>query len=114
MAKILKVEVRGLPKEIHIGNQDTAIEVFVEIQFHQLDIKYDMEYCLHLFVYDIREQIDPPIIISNWDESYIISVTTALDRKDDFIGVASIFMKATSKNTNLKDTGNAETRISEH
>ena len=102
MAKILRVQVRGLPEEIHVGKEDTAIEIFVKIEFHKLDIQYEMEYCLYLFVYDIHEQIDPPIIISNWDESYVISVATALDRKDDFIGEAKIFIKATSKETNLK------------
>ncbi|GGG22842.1 hypothetical protein [Christiangramia forsetii] len=102
MAKILTVEVLDFPKEIHIGNQDTTINVFAKIEFHKLDMQYEMEYCLHVFVYDIHDQIDPPIIISNWDESYVISVATALDRKDDFIGEANIIIKATSNETNLK------------
>ncbi len=56
-----------------------------------------MEYCLHLFVYDVHGDIDPPLIIANWDETHLQPIKTSLDRPDDFLGMATIYLTATQK-----------------
>lgn len=45
-----------------------------------------MEYCLYVFVHDSHGEFDAPLVISNWDESDVLTI--ALDRKDDFLGRA--------------------------
>ena len=87
MAKILSVEVKSAPTVINVGDNISDIHVAVNVEFHQLDIKHEMEYCLHLFVYDIHGQVDPPMVLPNWDESKVITIS--LDRKDEFLGSKS-------------------------
>lgn len=87
MAKIQSVELLSIPEEIHIGDNISDISVITSVEFHPIDIKLNMEYCLHLFVYDIHGEVDPPIMLPNWDESQVISFT--LDRRDEFLGMAS-------------------------
>lgn len=84
MAKILNVELLSIPHVINVGDDVNDITVATKVQFHQLDIKLEMPYCLHLFVYDIHGDVDPPLVLPNWDESQVVSV--CLDRKDDFLG----------------------------
>ena len=102
MAKIISVELLEVPNEIIVGDNDTDIVVVTKFEMHELDIKEVAEYCLHLFVYDVRGRIDPPIIMSNWDESYIVSVETSTDRKDDYLGKASVIFKADKREITLK------------
>lgn len=94
MAKIISVELLKIPEQINVGDDSTDITVVTTIDFHELDIKGKTEYCLHLFVYDVHGKIDPPLIMSNWDESYVISIETSLDRRDDYLGKASSMFKA--------------------
>lgn len=92
MAKINSVSLAYFPKEIYVGDDQSDITVVTEIEFHRLDIKLEMEYLLHLFVYDIHGTVDTPVIIGNWDESKVITVT---DRwKDDFLGTTNVPVKA--------------------
>jgi len=51
-----------------------------------LDNKLEMEYCLHIFVYNNHGELDAPLVIPNWGESDVLTI--ALDRKDDFLGRA--------------------------
>lgn len=83
MAKILSVEQLKVPKHINIKDQISDNTVLTKVKYHSLDIKLEMEYCLHVFVYDNHEEHDAPLVIPNWDESYILTI--ALDRKDDFL-----------------------------
>ncbi|TXE07375.1 hypothetical protein ES711_11450 [Gelidibacter salicanalis] len=94
MAKIISVELLEIPDKITVGLNNTDITVLTTIDFHEMDIKGNVEYCLHLFVYDIHGKIDPPLIISNWDESYVISIQSSLDRRDDFLGQTKVMFKA--------------------
>ena len=84
MAKIISVTLGVIPEEIILNDLTSDIEVQTKIEFHDLDIQFDMEYCLQLFVYDVRGTLDTPVIISNWDESQVISVSK--DRNDHFLG----------------------------
>ena len=83
MAKIISVELQKIPKYINVGDDVNDITVCTKIQFHEFDIKFEMPYCLHVFVYDIHGDVDAPVMLPNWDESILMPVTT--DRKDDFL-----------------------------
>lgn len=93
MAKILSVELLKIPKFINVGDDVNDITVLTKIQFHELDLKLEMPYCLHVFAYDIHGDLDVPLVLPNWDESIVIPIT--LDRKDDFLGQRATMIKAT-------------------
>ena len=100
MAKILHVDLLSVPDVIHAGDNINDITVITKINFHPLDIKLEMEYCLHVFVFDIHGDVDPPLVLPNWDESKILSIT--LSRRDDYLGVSSKIIKATSVETEIE------------
>ena len=100
MAKILSVDLQSVPDVINVSDNANDIIVETQIQFHKLDIEQGMEYCLHLFVYDIHGEADVPMVLPNWDESTIVSLS--LDRKDDFLGKATVMLKAEKTNTEIK------------
>ncbi|MGY5353183.1 hypothetical protein ACXGQW_11620 [Wenyingzhuangia sp. IMCC45533] len=91
-----------MPKEIVVGDNNTDVVVVTSFKMHDIDINLNMEYCLHLFIYDVRGKIDPSIIVSNWDESYSVSIETAMDAKDDYLGTASVIFKADRKEITIK------------
>ena len=80
MAKILSVSLLSIPDVIVVNDNLNDFTVVTEIEFHDLDIQFNMEYCLHLFVYDIHGDADAPLIIPNWDESKVFPII--IDRKD--------------------------------
>jgi len=94
MAKIISVELDNVPNEINVGDNVNDVTVVTKLKFHDLDIKGKMEYCLHLFVYDVHGMVDLPLIVSNWDESSVINIPLSMDRLDDFLGYVTIFIKA--------------------
>ena len=100
MCKILAVELLEIPDEIHLGDNKTDFTVVTKIEFHPIDLEAKMEYCLHLFVYDIHGSLDAPLIIPNWDESTVRSITE--DRKDVFLGKEMVMLRATDKNVTIK------------
>lgn len=100
MAKILLVNLQSVPDAINVSDNANDITVETTIQFHHLDIKQEMEYCLHLFVYDINGDVDAPIVLPNWDESVLLSITST--RKDDFLGKAVIMLKADQPEVTIK------------
>ena len=100
MAKILSVELQSIPEFINAGDNINDIVVLTKVQFHPLDIKLEMPYCLHLFVYDIHGDVDPPLVLPNWDESQILSIT--LDRKDEFLGKKIVMIKATEEEITIE------------
>ena len=100
MAKILSVKLLNIPKYINVGDNINDITVVTKIQFHELDMKLEMPYCLHIFVYDIHGDLDAPLVIPNWDESIVVPI--ALDRKDDFLGQKAEIIKATKKEITIE------------
>lgn len=99
MAKIASVSLLSIPKTIVINDNDNDFSVVVEVEFHDLDIQLNMEYCLHLFVYDIHGDVDVPMVLPNWDESKVLSIS--LDRKDDYLGSATKKVLALEKQETL-------------
>lgn len=99
MAKILNVSLLSIPEVIIINDNHNDFTVIIEVEFHDLDIKLEMEYCLHLFVYDIHGDVDAPLVLPNWDESKVLSI--ALDRKDEYLGSATRKIFAEKKQTTL-------------
>lgn len=96
MAKITSVTLESLPETINVGDDVSDINVLTTIEFHSFDLKFNMEYALHLYVYDMQGMGDTPIIIPNWDEADVH--TFAKDNKyDDFLGSAHILITATEK-----------------
>ncbi|WP_452225541.1 hypothetical protein [Lacinutrix chionoecetis] len=87
MSKIISVALEFIPEIIIVNDNDNDFTVNVEIEFHPLDIQLKMEYCLHLFVYDIHGEVDAPLVLPNWDESEVLSIS--LDRKDEYLGFAT-------------------------
>ncbi|GGG48960.1 hypothetical protein [Bizionia arctica] len=64
--KITKIRDVGILNVL--DGRDVAgndIPVITKIQFHDLDIQNNMEYCLHLFVYNVYGIVNPPLIITN-------------------------------------------------
>ncbi|WP_027395092.1 hypothetical protein [Aquimarina latercula] len=99
MAKIKSVELKSIPETINVGDNVNDITVLTTIEFHPLDIKLEMEYCLHIFVYDILGEVDAPMILPNWDESKVVSIS--LDRKDIFLGEETCILTAEQKETTI-------------
>lgn len=100
MAKIKHVRLEEVPEVINVGDEVTNLTVVTDIEFHHLDLKLEMEYCLQLFVYDIHGTVDAPLIVANWDESAVLSIPS--DRKDEFLGFSKQLLIATATNTSLK------------
>ena len=87
MSKILSVRLLSVPEVILVNDNVNDLTVVVELEFHDLDISLQMEYFLHVFVYDIHGEVDAPLILPNWDESMVIPIS--MDRKDEYLGVSS-------------------------
>jgi hypothetical protein len=100
MAKIIAVELQKIPKYINVGDDVNDIIVLTKILFHDFDIKLEMPYCLHVFVYDIHGDVDAPLMLPNWDESILMPVTT--DRKDDFLGKEVVMLTATNSEVSIE------------
>ena len=93
MAKIESVHLQNIPEEIIIGDDINDINVEVIIKFHELDIALNMEYLLHLYVYDIKGNLDVPVTIANWDDTKVFTINQE-GRNDDFLGTESVAVKA--------------------
>ncbi|WP_452220572.1 hypothetical protein [Lacinutrix salivirga] len=100
MSKIISVNLESIPEVIMVNDNHNDFNVSVEIEFHSLDIKFEMEYCLHLFVYDIHGEVDSPLVLPNWDESEVLSIS--LDRKDEYLGFSTKKIIAEQKQMFLK------------
>lgn len=99
MAKILSVELISIPEVVVVNDNENDFSVEVEVEFHELDIELKMEYCLHLFVYDIRGDVDAPLVLPNWDESQVLSI--AMGSKDEYLGSETKKVTAENKNISL-------------
>ncbi|TPN84436.1 hypothetical protein [Aquimarina algicola] len=94
MAKIIEVTLDKVPEYIKVDdNKKNKILVNTKVQFHPLDILNNMEYMLHLFIYDINGEKDVPVVIYNWDETTILRVVNG-KRKDDFLSKENILIKS--------------------
>ena len=100
MAKILSVELVSLPEVIVVNDDNNDFTILVDIEFHDIDLHLKMEYCLHLFVYEVHGELDAPLIISNWDESKVLPITK--DRRDEYLGRETKMITAKSKNELFK------------
>lgn len=99
MAKILDVSLLSIPEVVIVNDGKNDFSVVVEVEFHDLDIQLNMEYCLHLFVYDIRGNVDAPLVMPNWDESHVLSIS--LDSKDEYLGSETRKITAKEKRSKL-------------
>ena len=99
MAKILKVEIVTVPETVIADDNETDLEVSIEIEFHKLDIVLGMEYMLYAYLFDVHGSIDVPILLTNWDESKILTVNQE-NRNDDILGISKL--KIHSKNDKKK------------
>lgn len=96
MAKILSVKFVSIPEVIVVNDNNNDFTILVAIEFHDIDLQLKMEYCLHLFVYEIHGELDAPLMVSNWDESKVIPISK--DRKDEYLGKKTKLITVTSKN----------------
>ncbi|GAA4271994.1 hypothetical protein U6A24_10830 [Aquimarina gracilis] len=105
MAKIKQVTLDRIPEYIEVDDQKTNnIIVNTVIEFHPLDLNSNMEYMLHLFVYDIHGVNDVPVLISNWDDTKVLRVVRN-ERKDDFLCKANVILRSNEvqkKNVTIK------------
>lgn len=92
MAKLTSVSLKSIPEFINVGDDVNDITIITKVEFHPLDVSLNMEYLLHLLVYDVHGSPDIPIIINNWDESKVIGLEQ--DGKDDFLGNKIISISA--------------------
>ncbi|TSE09131.1 hypothetical protein [Aquimarina algiphila] len=105
MAKITEVTLDKIPEYVAVDDTKTnRIIVKTEIEFHPLDISGNMEYLLHLFVYDVHGIKDVPVLISNWDDTKVLRVVRN-ERRDDFLCKESVLIRsedANKKNMSIK------------
>lgn len=92
MAKITSIELLTVPKFINVGEELNEISIQASVEFHPIDLKLNMEYRLHLYVFDIHGAEDTPVILPNWDESEVLTVVA--DRADDFLGKTIVKLEA--------------------
>ncbi|WP_299257698.1 hypothetical protein [uncultured Aquimarina sp.] len=98
MAKITEVKLDKIPEYVEVDDTKTnTIIVKTEIEFHPLDISGNMEYLLHLFVYDVHGIKDVPVLISNWDDTKVLRVVRN-ERKDDFLCKESVLIRSDEAN----------------
>ncbi|MBT8205775.1 MAG: hypothetical protein KJN96_04100 [Eudoraea sp.] len=90
MAKIKSIKLESIPEVIVVGDNVNTIDVVLEINFHRIDLENEMEYMLHLYLFDIRGRMDAPIFIPNWDECVVIPLLKKHDIKDYFLAKKSI------------------------
>ncbi len=94
MAKIKQVVLDRIPEYVEVNNQKTNnIIVNTDIEFHPLDVIGNMEYILHLFVFDIHGANDIPVLLSNWDDTKMLRVERN-ERRDDFLCKESILLRS--------------------
>ncbi|ADV50084.1 hypothetical protein Celal_2803 [Cellulophaga algicola DSM 14237] len=93
MAKIISVNLTSIPECINVSDNISDITVETKIEFHPLDISLGMEYCLHVYIYDIHGDLDTPFVLPNWDESDVNPIS--LGRKDDYLGGKKTIITAT-------------------
>lgn len=98
MAKLVNVSLQSIPEVIVVSDNDNDFTVQVDIEFHDLDISLEMEYVLHIFVYDIHGEVDAPLVLPNWDESKVLPISMS-NRHDEFMGKASVKVNASKKQT---------------
>ncbi|SHJ11586.1 hypothetical protein [Aquimarina spongiae] len=105
MAKIKQVTIDRIPEYVEVDDQKVNnIIVNTEIEFHPLDVIGNMEYILHLFVFDIHGTKDVPVLLSNWDDSKMLRIECD-KRKDDFLCKETILLRSEEvqkKNTTIK------------
>ncbi|MEZ4793315.1 MAG: hypothetical protein R2783_07600 [Gelidibacter sp.] len=89
MAKVIDVNITNVPDVIIIGDNISDLTVVVNIEFHKLDIKLEMEYMLYFFVYDVHGKLDIPVMLTNWNDSMLFPVAMEND-SDDFLGLHKI------------------------
>lgn len=99
MAKIISVGMLSIPDIINVGDNVSDITVVTKIEMHEIDLKLQMEYCLHIFVYDIHGEMDTPLVIANWDESKVFPISNS--RKDVFLGEKKELFMASEKNIEI-------------
>lgn len=100
MAKLVNVSLQSIPEVIVVSDNDNDFTVQVDIEFHDLDISLEMEYVLHIFVYDIHGEVDAPLVLPNWDESKVLPISMS-NRHDEFMGKASVKVNASKKTDQL-------------
>ncbi|SEL94854.1 hypothetical protein SAMN04487910_3683 [Aquimarina amphilecti] len=94
MAKIVEVILDKIPEYVEVSdNKKNNILITTKIEFHPLDVSGNMEYLLHLFVYDVHGVKDVPVLISNWDDTQVLRVVKN-ERKDDFLCKQSILIRS--------------------
>ncbi|PIE49624.1 MAG: hypothetical protein CSA39_01640 [Flavobacteriales bacterium] len=101
MAKIVNVNLVSVPEVIFVNDDDNDFTVNVDIAFHALDISLQMEYVLHVFVYDIHDEVDAPLVVPNWDESHVLPISTSHGR-DEYLGKSSTKIVALKKEKSVQ------------
>ncbi|WP_378175460.1 hypothetical protein [Aquimarina sp. SS2-1] len=98
MAKIKQVTLDRIPEYVVVDNAKTnSIIVNTDIEFHPIDISGNMEYLLHIFVYDIHGVQDVPVLIANWDDTKVSRVVRD-GREDDFLCKANRLIRCNEVN----------------
>ncbi len=94
MAKIKQVALEKIPEFVEVSDhKKNMIIINTTVEFHPLDVSSDMEYMLHVFVYDVHGVNDIPVLLPNWDDTKIQRVVRN-ERKDDFLCKESVLIRA--------------------
>ncbi len=94
MAKIKQVALEKIPEFVEVSDhKKNMIIINTTVEFHPLDVSSDLEYMLHVFVYDVHGVNDIPVLLPNWDDTKIQRVVRN-ERKDDFLCKESVLIRA--------------------
>ena len=101
MAKIIDVSLINVPETIIIGDNHSDLTAVAKIEFHDLDVKLNMEYILYFFIYDVHGKLDVPVMVKNWDESMLFAMNVE-DSSDDFLGLNKQLIVVKEKSVEIK------------
>ncbi|NBC58386.1 MAG: hypothetical protein GVY05_08915 [Bacteroidetes bacterium] len=98
MAKIIAIDIEVEDHIILKKNTTTNVNVTLDLAFHPLDIKHEMEYAVLISLFDVKGKLDVHTLLPNWDETKILEI----EKK----GLSDIFLA--QKRFNIKATKEKE------
>ncbi|CAL2103028.1 conserved protein of unknown function [Tenacibaculum sp. 190130A14a] len=99
MAKINSVQLTNIPKEIIVGNKLFNLNVQIEIECHKIDLQLEMEYYLHAFIYDVKGKLDTPVLVPNWNNSFVFPI--AFENSDEYLGKTQCLFTTNKKSISI-------------
>jgi hypothetical protein len=102
MAKITAIDI-DLDDSIILKKETVSnVNVTLEITFHPLDLKQEMEYAVLISLFDIKGKLDVHSLLPNWDDTQILEIEKSYN--DVTLVQTRFTLKATKKIEVIKKT----------